>query len=161
MLRKFSHKPVHNEDFKYVFRGTTVGFSGNATSNKIPVTCATYNPAKALLFALSASHQHKTEGVVYVAERRAIASFYKTVENCFVSYEEELAFVVRPGIFQSLCSPVVSVGKMRAALPAAGVKTDFFVHTQNLSELLKETQTLTPAKILGVVENLNAQKEKL
>lgn len=56
-----------DEKAKYIFRGTTTGFAGNATSNRIPCTSATYNPAKALLFALSANYEYKRKDIVYVA----------------------------------------------------------------------------------------------
>lgn len=151
---------MEDKGYKYVFRGTTIGFGGNTTSNRIPSTSATYNPAKALLFALSASYEYKRQGIVYIADTSVTASLSKETGNCFESYEEEIGFSILPGAFQALCIGYVSIETMREALLKKDTVINFLVHPQNLSSQIKEMRNFTPDETNKIVQAVEGQIKK-
>lgn len=145
---------MSDETRQYVFRGTTAGFAGNATSNGLPCTRVTFNPAKALLFALSAAYEYKKQGVVYIADVPLFGALPKTEGNCFESYEEEIGFAVKPADFQAMCPGYVLAETLRDVLAQSGTHLNLFVHPQNLSRMMREMRTFTPAETERIVRTL-------
>lgn len=145
---------------KYIFRGTTLGFRGNASSNRIPVTSTTSNPAKALMFALNAGYEHKKKGIIYIAETSLIKGVAREEANWFESYEEEIGFSMKPGDFQDLCTGYVTIETMKEGLIKAGVAFSLIVNPQNLSTKIAEIGILPTAQIEKVVKIIEKQIKK-
>lgn len=145
---------------EYLFRGTTLYFKGNASSNRIPVTSTTSNPAKALMFALNASYVYRKQGVIYIAETSLIKSVAQEEANWFESYEEEIGFSIKPGDFQELCLGYITIETMKEGLIKAGVVLDLKVNPQNISTRIAEIGILSGAQIKQVVKIIKEQIKK-
>lgn len=145
---------------EYVFRGTTLGFKGNASSNRIPVTSTTSNPAKALIFALNANYAYKKQGIIYIAETSLIKSVAREEANWFESYEEEIGYSIKPGDFQELCLGYVTVETMKEGLIKGGIVIDLIANPHNISLRLAEIGILSAAQIEQVVKIIRAQVKK-
>jgi len=149
-----------NTVIKYVFRGTTDGFRGNSTSNRIPITCTTHNPAKAFAFAINAQQTFRKKGIIYIADTAVIQSFTIVEANWFESYEEEIGFSVTPGDFQDRCLGFVTTNAMKAALLLVNVSIESNIHSQNLTAILEEIRVMHEDEIEQVVKALREQIKK-
>jgi hypothetical protein len=139
---------------KYVFRGTTLGFPGNAVMQRIPVTCTTSNPAIATLFALKISHKFGVPAVVYVAETNKLAHISTTPENVLKKYEQEVAWTIKPIDFYTLCEGYVTVAEIQNVLSNLAIETCVLVFEDNLTNLLKQQAQIKPVITEQIVASL-------
>lgn len=139
---------------KYVFRGTTLGYAGNVTSQKIPVTCTGANPAKATLFALELSQRFTQPAVVYIAQTLNLEAIELMSANVLDKYEEEIAWAIKPAEFYKLCDGYVTVQNMQEILSNLAIETHLYVGKDNLTEWLKKAGVMSPLAINKFVKSI-------
>jgi hypothetical protein len=99
----------------YVFRGTSVGYEGNASTIASGLTPVTTDPSVATLFATESSRYGA--GVVQIANR-ADLTFQQG--NWFSGIERELGAVGTPAGFTSNAELTLSAGQSRSILQGMG-----------------------------------------
>lgn len=134
----------------YVFRGTTIAYQGNTNSIKIPVTCTSWHPVKALWFALECFQKDPEKAVIYIANTNRLKSL-AIGYNHLGKLENEIAFNIEPQVFYSYCLGYVHVSQFQRILKDLGIDGYNVVRTDNLSRLCAETRPISVNKIESIV----------
>jgi hypothetical protein len=140
----------------YVFRGTTLGFPGGGNSLRVPYTCTTANPAKAVLFALEVARQYEQPAVIYIARIEVLnqVPVRQLPGNVFEGFEEEYAWEILPSDFYKLCEGYVKLSEMQDALSRIGIPLYRLVFLDNINTHCKEITPLDTETIKSLVDNI-------
>jgi len=143
----------------FLFRGTTIGYLGSENARRVPYSCATTNPLKALLFALKCHRKYTAQAVVYIARIKHLQHL-KPIFNCLESIEEEVAFPIPPSEFYIYCDGYIHVADFQMILRNRGVHLPEIVNTTNLSILCEETLVLADEEIINLANEMYQHLKK-
>ena len=152
---------MSSTNYKFYFRGTTIGYPGNHHSQNLPVTCTSTNPIIALLFALECSSKNPLQAVVYIAKSEKLVEVITLPQNVLGEYEDEIPFSIKPVDFFSLCEGYVGVEDLKAALLAMGINCYYVVNNANLTMMCGQARRLNPNEILKLWELLLPNLKKM
>ena len=125
----------------YVFRGTTLGFKGGSSTNKLGVTPTTLNPAKAAIFAASAQTEYHTPGVIWICSMRKIEFARMVTGNVLENMEEEIAYSLPPAVFQDACEGFIPLYELVWELKKAGI---YIPSKTRFHDLSADVQSVPP-----------------
>lgn len=132
------------EEIKYLFRGTSEGYEGNAALQKLSITPTSSDPVVSTLFGI-ASEKHG-KGVIQVA----LPGNLQGVEyssNVLGSLEKEIALGLKPAEFAQKSSMTISVDQSRKILEGMGISLPKTVTQETLSEAIRTTPRLNSSQI--------------
>lgn len=151
---KFFSGPAQ-EEVKYLFRGTSEGFEGLATHQKLGVTPTSSDPAIATIFAINSKTYGK--GVIQVA----LPSELQGVEvtgNVLQSLEKEVAIGLKPAEFANKATLTISADQARSILNNMGIKLPANIPLEKISEVIKNTPRLSSSEIQQFYEQASKIK---
>jgi hypothetical protein len=143
----------------FLFRGTTIGYPGSESARKVPYSCTTTNPIKALLFALECHRKYATQAVVYIADIKNLRHL-KPIFNCLENMEEEVGFPIPPSEFYAYCEGHINIADFQMILRNRKMHPPGIVNTGNLSMLCEETPVLTDEEIVCLVNEMYPHLKK-
>lgn len=121
---------------KYVFRGTTINYSGNPNSINVPYTSTSTHPVRALWFALECYQTHPDTSVVYVAKTDKLSGL-EFGFNLLCDIEDEVSFFIQPTIFYPLCEGYVFISDFQHILKDFDIDANQSITKENLNRVLK------------------------
>ena len=104
---------------RYYFRGTSEGFPGSSSLQRIGVTPASTDPAVATTFATES--EQFGPGIVYIATEEDLAGVEITGGNVRAALESEVGVWIQPSEFAERASLSVSASDARAILAGMGI----------------------------------------
>jgi len=152
---KFFSGPAQ-EEVNYLFRGTSEGFEGLATHQKLEITPTSSDPTIATIFAINSKTYGK--GVLQVA----LPSELQGVEvtgNVLQSLEKEVAIGLKPVEFAEKTTLTISADQARSILNNMGIKLPANIPLDKISEVIKNTPRLSPSEIKQFYEQANKIKK--
>ena len=140
---------------EYVFRGTTLGFSGNQTSMNIPMTCTSSSPLVVTLFALVSKGKFGQQSVVYVAKTEDLIKV-ATIgsQNVLGTKEKEFAWNISPIGFTKLCIGYLHLEQMQDCLRNLAIETPISLRLDELSGTLERIKNMDSIQIQKLIENI-------
>ena len=151
-----AHQPADgggptNKEETYYFRGTTEGYEGNASLQKIGITPASTDPLVATVFATEAEQYGK--GVVYIASSSDLKGVTISEGNVLRDLEREVAIELLPQEFASRASITLSVQTARNILSDMGYSLPSNIFSKGeLSVILENMPRLSDVEIKRFVE---------
>ena len=130
----------------YYFRGTTEGYEGNRSLQRIGVTPASTDPLVSTVFAIEAERYGK--GIVYIASDSDLKGIIISEGNVLSNLEKEVCVEIPPKVFSEKASTRISVQHSREILNEMGyLLPDKIYDKQHLNSVLKETPRLNEDEI--------------
>lgn len=145
--------------YRFLFRGTTLGFEGNYSSITLPRTSTSTNPIKALWFALECRSHSSVESVVYLCLPEKLIGIESSY-NFFAKLEGEIAFSIKPEEFYPLCEGYIHLTDLQKIMLQFGIPTNFRVEKGNLTAFCKETPDLNADTIRAIVDEIRKYLKK-
>lgn len=131
-------------EVKYLFRGTSEGFEGLSSLQRLGITPTSSDPVVATIFATNAENYGK--GVLQVALPKNLRGVEFT-SNVLSDMEKEIAVGIKPAEFTSKATLTITSGEARGILGEMGIKLPSKVKLDELSNVLRETPRLNDAQI--------------
>ena len=139
----------------YVFRGTTAGYPGNPSLQRMGISPASTNSAVATVFATEASQYGP--GVVQTASTSVdLAGVPIEQGNVLAEIEREVAVEVPPAEFEQRAGTTISVEDSRRILADMGIETPYHVTKRSLSSDVSGIPDMTPEQVEAYVKNAKA-----
>lgn len=131
-------------EVKYLFRGTSEGFEGLSSLQRLGLTPTSSDPVVATVFATNAENYGK--GVLQVALPKNLQGVEFT-SNVLSEMEREIAVGIKPAEFTSKVTLTITSTEARGILGDMGIKLPSKVKLDELSNVLRETPRLNAAQI--------------
>ena len=145
------------EGEKYYFRGTTEGYEGNASLQRIGITPVSTDPLVSTLFATEAERYGK--GVVYIASASDLDNVAILEGNVLNDLENEVGIDMLPKDFSDRAGIVITSQNARDILKDMGYSLPSNIYDKDdLSSILKNTPRLNDAEINNFVERSRKQE---
>lgn len=144
---------------KYVFRGTTKDYPGGGNSIRMPYTCTSSHPVKALWFALECYQENPEDAGIYLALTENLKHISHG-QNHFHKLENEIGFFIQPISFYTLCEGFIYLSDFQKVLTDLGIDAYNIVRKDNLTELCKSTPDLSSRNIESLVVGLRVYLKK-
>jgi RHS repeat-associated protein len=103
---------------EYYFRGTSVGYAGNESLQRLGLTPSSTDPLVATLFAVESSNYGS--GVVYIASSQDLSGVGKDHSNVLGELEMEVVWRIQPLEFARRASISVDVSRAKSILYSMG-----------------------------------------
>lgn len=134
-----------SESIGDLFRGTTEGFPGSESLQRIGITPASTDPRVATIFAEVASKNGNP--VVHIASPSDLAGVEISPGNYLAEFEKEVAVELTPSEFANKASATIPADEARSILQGMGHDLPRGVTNQNLSQTLKDLPPMHPDEI--------------
>ena len=142
---------------KYYFRGTTEGYEGNASLQRLGITPASTDPLVSTLFATEAEQYGK--GVVYIASTNDLKGVTISEGNVLSDLEREVGINILPKDFSDRASIEISSQDARNILKDMGYSLPNNIYDKShLNSMLKSTPRLNADEIIVFVEKSKGGK---
>jgi RHS repeat-associated protein len=139
----------------YVFRGTTEGYPGNPSLQRIGISPASTNPAVATVFSAEASQYGP--GVVQIASTsHDLAGVPIEPGNVLAKIEREVAVEVPPAEFERRAGIKIPTEESRKILAEMGIETPSHVTKASLSGDVAAIPDMTPEQVEAYVNKAKA-----
>lgn len=147
--------------FYWYFRGTTEGHQGNLSSQNIPRTSTSSDPARATAFAVQSQTDHGGAGVLMAFSNEDLKDVkLSEFQNWFAQLEKEQAFEIKPEELSKLASLKISAEDARKILKEMNINLPSQIKLSNLSEVLSEIPELNPTQIQTFIEKMRKITKK-
>lgn len=137
--------------YRFLFRGTTLGYKGNLSTLRIPRTSTSSHPVKAIWFALEC--RRLGQPVVYLFDTQRLQHFYFSV-NCLHHLESEIAFDMTPEQFYLICEGYILCSDFQIIMKKFGIDTYHAVRKENLSQFCTEAPPINEETISAIVTEM-------
>jgi hypothetical protein len=107
--------PTDDND-EYLFRGTTVGYEGSGTTNRLSITSITRHPGVATLFASEATTKSGGEGIIYVFRASDLNDLNFVGGNVLEGIEREIGVDILPLDLVNYAYASISLNGARSVL---------------------------------------------
>jgi hypothetical protein len=138
------------QGFRYLFRGTTKGFSGGKTALSEGVTYTSLDPLKSTIFAIAG--KGKGEAVLHSAKIGDLTGTGVRAGNWAAEREAEVILEMLPMNFVEKAK-TVTLSQARQIFDNMGIKVPSSVN--NIDEVLRNTPDLTKKQIGTFYEEVN------
>jgi len=129
-----------------LFRGTTEGYAGNSSLQRLGVTPTSSDPAVATIFGMESSKNGKA--MVYIANSDDLTGIARIEGNVLANLEREVALEILPIQFQSISSVKLTIEQSRNILSKIGVALPSKINGKaHLDQVLRDTPRLTEKQI--------------
>ncbi|MEW4925449.1 RHS repeat-associated core domain-containing protein [Algibacter sp. 2305UL17-15] len=142
---------------KYLFRGTTRGFSGGATAIKYSATYTSTDPLKATIF--STLNKAKGEAIVLIGNMKKLKNIPTLPSNRLAEMEKEVILNIQPSTFMKEAASI-TLGQAKSIFKEMGIAVPSTVNMQNINTILKQTKDLTEKQINTFYEKASKIIEK-
>jgi hypothetical protein len=143
---------VASKDVTNLFRGTTDGYPGNASLQRLGITPTSTDPAIATIFSIEAESYGK--GIVYLTNSQKFNSVGMTA-NVLEKTELEVAVQVAPSEFVNYTTGAITTEQARGLLKEMGIELPKRITKGNISSVIEQTPRLNEKQIKTFVEKAN------
>ena len=134
---------------QYYFRGTTEGYPGNASVQKLGVCPTSTDPAVATVFATNG--EPYGNGILYIASASDMNGVPNIPSNVLSNLENEVVFGIQPLEFANRASLSISSSQARGILRGMGYDVPSAVSTGEMSGIFSNMPKLTANEIINFV----------
>jgi hypothetical protein len=131
----------------YLFRGTSEGFAGLVSLQKLGITPTAIDPLIATVFAIESKNYGK--GVLYLAKTETLeAQGIKVLEgNVLKQLETEIPLDILPKDFPSKAFKVIDAERARQILKEMGYDIPYQIQKADLNRILEDLPRMSPHEI--------------
>jgi len=136
---------IATKDVIPIFRGTSVGFEGNAAQKALGISPGSTDPAVATMFATQS--ENYGEGILYISNTRLLGQVGLTA-NVLKETEIEVAAKIKPADYAKYAQGYITASEARSILKSIGVEVPSRIsRNTNISTLLEGRTKMTKEQI--------------
>ena len=139
--------------WEHLFRGTTEGYPGNASLQRIGITPASTDPRVATIFGVEAGKNGT--GVLHIASKTDLTDVDILEGNVLAGIEREVPVGVKPSKFADLAQTSISIADSRRILGEMGYEIPSNVTKSYMSDILRNLKPMSDADINTFVNKAN------
>jgi RHS repeat-associated protein len=128
------------------FRGTSPGYSGSPSAQRLGVTPASTSPAVGTAFATQNETMYG-QGVLYIASSEDLEGVEITEGNVLAGLEDEVGIWITPTEFAERASISIGASDARAILSDMGISVPATMNLSNLNSVLSELPSMSIEQI--------------
>ncbi len=138
---KLPSKPNDN----ILFRGTSTGYAGNPSLQRLSVTPTTRNPAVATVFGTNSSNFG--QGVVFAVKEKTVAKLATVEQNVLGKKEVEVPLNLTPIEFQRLAKKSITATQASSILKNMGINIPSNISTNQIDAIIDALPPMNASQI--------------
>jgi hypothetical protein len=145
---------ANRDDESYLFRGTTEGFPGKSTTQRLGITSVTRHPGVATVFATEAETKHGGQGIVYIFRLSNLEDIGIAGGNVLEGIEREIGLEILPLDLAQLAFTSVSASGARQILRTLNppIQVSSRIALEDITGLVTQMREMSKSEIETFVQ---------